>query len=78
MGFPGFTLPAARVTRLDHSYQHDGPDIIPELPVTSSAARTLQGSPLYPVPIILGGGGFGIGPGFGGRGFGSRGVGGNS
>ncbi|XP_073944704.1 uncharacterized protein [Choristoneura fumiferana] len=32
--------------------------------------------PLYPVPIILGGGGFGIGPGFGGRGFGSRGVGG--
>ncbi|KAI8435813.1 hypothetical protein MSG28_004036 [Choristoneura fumiferana] len=75
MGFPGFTLPAARVTRLDHSYQHDGPDIIPELPVTSSAARTLQGSPLYPVPIILGGGGFGIGPGFGGRGFGSRGVG---
>ncbi|KAI8435814.1 hypothetical protein MSG28_004036 [Choristoneura fumiferana] len=31
--------------------------------------------PLYPVPIILGGGGFGIGPGFGGRGFGSRGVG---
>ncbi|KAI8434261.1 hypothetical protein MSG28_012355 [Choristoneura fumiferana] len=39
-----FTLPAARVKRLDHSYQHYGPDIIPELPVTSSAARTLQGS----------------------------------